>query len=56
MMEKIFHEQARDLPVADIYDVIVAGSGPAGVAAALAVKKGVTPREITAAEIQAELV
>ncbi|MBQ9718534.1 MAG: FAD-dependent oxidoreductase, partial [Clostridia bacterium] len=28
----------------------------AGIAAALAVKKGVTPREITAAEIQAELV
>ena len=28
----------------------------AGVAAALAIKKGVTPREITAAEIQAELI
>ena len=36
---------------------ICVGIGEAcGIAAALAVKKGVTPREITAAEIQAELI
>ena len=31
-----FHEDAREIPVAGDYDVIVAGGGPAGVAAALA--------------------
>jgi hypothetical protein len=31
-----FHENAREIPVAGDYDVIVAGGGPAGVAAALA--------------------
>ena len=30
-----YHEEARDLPVAGEYDVIVAGSGPAGVSAAV---------------------
>ena len=30
-----YHEAARDLPVAGEYDVIVAGSGPAGVSAAI---------------------
>ncbi len=34
-MEKFVHEAARDLPVAGEYDVIVAGSGPAGVSAAI---------------------
>ena len=44
------HSNYRAMP-------ICVGIGEAaGVAAALAVKKGVTPREITAAEIQAELV
>ena len=31
----IYHEQARDLPIAGDYDVIVAGAGPAGVSAAI---------------------
>ncbi|MBE6615551.1 MAG: FAD-dependent oxidoreductase [Ruminococcaceae bacterium] len=34
-MEQFFREAARDLPVAGEYDVIVAGSGPAGVSAAI---------------------
>ncbi len=34
-MGKFVREQARDLPVAGEYDVIVAGSGPAGVSAAI---------------------
>jgi len=34
-MEKFIHESARELPVAGEYDVIVAGSGPAGVSAAI---------------------
>ena len=34
-MQKFIHEAARDLPVAGEYDVIVAGSGPAGVSAAI---------------------
>ena len=34
-METFIHESARDLPVAGEYDVIVAGSGPAGVSAAI---------------------
>ncbi len=32
---KVYHEEARDLPVAGEYDMIVAGSGPAGVSAAV---------------------
>ena len=32
---KTYTEQARDLPVAGEYDVIVAGAGPAGVSAAI---------------------
>ena len=44
------HSNYRAMP-------ICVGIGEAaGVAAALAVRKGVTPREITAAEIQAELI
>ena len=35
IMEQFFREAARDLPVAGEYDVIVAGSGPAGVSAAI---------------------
>ncbi len=31
----LYHESARDLPIAGEYDVIVAGSGPAGVSAAI---------------------
>jgi len=34
-MEQYYREQARDLPVAGEYDIIVAGSGPAGVSAAI---------------------
>lgn len=34
-METFIHESVRDLPVAGEYDVIVAGSGPAGVSAAI---------------------
>lgn len=34
-MQTYYHEAARDLPVAGEYDVIVAGSGPAGVSAAI---------------------
>lgn len=34
-MQTYYHEAARDLPVAGTYDVIVAGSGPAGVSAAI---------------------
>ncbi len=34
-MEHMIHEQARDLPIGGEYDVIVAGSGPAGVSAAI---------------------
>lgn len=34
-MEQFYREDARDLPVAGEYDVIVAGSGPAGVSAAI---------------------
>ncbi|MBQ7322619.1 MAG: FAD-dependent oxidoreductase [Clostridia bacterium] len=34
-MEKFVYEAARQLPVAGEYDVIVAGSGPAGVSAAI---------------------
>ena len=34
-MGNFVREQARDLPVAGEYDVIVAGSGPAGVSAAI---------------------
>ena len=30
-----YHENAKELPIADEYDVIVAGSGPAGTAAAV---------------------
>ncbi|MBQ7301408.1 MAG: FAD-dependent oxidoreductase [Clostridia bacterium] len=30
-----YHEQAKDLPIAGEYDVIVAGAGPAGVSAAI---------------------
>ena len=36
MNMNVYHEAARDLPVAGDYDVIVAGSGPAGVSAAIA--------------------
>ncbi|MCB1087688.1 MAG: FAD-dependent oxidoreductase [Verrucomicrobiae bacterium] len=35
-----FREEARDIPVAGDYDVIVCGSGPAGFAAALAAARG----------------
>ena len=31
----VYHEGARDLPIAGEYDVIVAGAGPAGVSAAV---------------------
>ncbi len=31
----LYHESARDLPIAGVYDVIVAGSGPAGIGAAV---------------------
>ena len=34
-MQKSYLEAARELPVAGEYDVIVAGSGPAGVSAAI---------------------
>ena len=34
-MEQFYREEARDLPVVGEYDVIVAGSGPAGVSAAI---------------------
>lgn len=34
-MQTYYHEAARDLPVAGEYDVIVAGSGPTGVSAAI---------------------
>ncbi len=34
-MEQFFREAARDLPIAGEYDIIVAGSGPAGVSAAI---------------------
>ena len=34
-MHAFYREQPRDLPVAGEYDVIVAGSGPAGVSAAI---------------------
>lgn len=36
---KTFHEEARDIPVAGSYDVIVAGGGPAGIGAACAAAK-----------------
>ena len=34
-MDQFYREQERELPVAGEYDVIVAGSGPAGVSAAI---------------------
>ena len=34
-MEQFYREEARNLPVAGVYDIIVAGSGPAGVSAAI---------------------
>ena len=34
-MKNFIHEPSRDLPIAGEYDVIVAGSGPAGVSAAI---------------------
>lgn len=34
-MQTFYHEDAKDLPMAGEYDVIVAGSGPAGVSAAI---------------------
>ena len=33
---KYYHEEARELPIKGEYDVIVAGSGPSGMAAAIA--------------------
>lgn len=34
-MEQFFREEAKNLPIAGEYDIIVAGSGPAGVSAAI---------------------
>lgn len=43
------------LPVFANVDVLVAGGGPAGVAAALAVRKGVRPGALDPAELRAAL-
>jgi len=46
---KPYHEPARDVPVVERADVLVAGGGPAGVAAALAAaRRGATTRLIEA--------
>jgi hypothetical protein len=49
-------EFERDVPVVETADVVVAGGGTAGFVAALAVREGVTPRQVPYPLLRATLV
>lgn len=40
MIVIFYTEEKRDIPVSGVYDVIVAGSGPSGISAAVAAARG----------------
>ncbi len=55
MTKKKISEPAREIAVVWEYDVIVAGAGPAGVAATIATRNNISPRSVDVKDIQAVL-
>ncbi len=56
MTSMFYTEKERKIEIKDTADVIVVGSGPAGVAAAIAAKKDIDVRNVNVEEIQKALV
>ena len=51
-MKEIIFEPQRKISVRGKFDIVVAGGGPAGIAAALAVKDNVQPRKVDIKKFQ----